>query len=534
MIDFKALIQRFSNFTDCEFYPHQKQAISWFMNSEYDKGVLTGSTGSGKSLLAMGIAQLHNEAETDPEFQRVCYLVSSRPLQIQLEKDFPEAKIMWGRANFRCKKHPRFNCGTCAVSIHNLTVPVGEPKMPKCRGCPYELAKRKVMNSKIQILNYAYFLTEANYVGQFSDYPLIVADESDMLERHLRSMVMVEFNEKTAQRLDLAPPKRKLASSADAISFWKDWAVDSRDKVQQRMLSVVDRISGEMDDETVRKSRELRSLEGILSKMDFFIKNVDDTWIYQSYKGGHTFQPIWLLPDMTEQWFFQHGRKFLFMSATFPPLPIYAKLLGMNPEHVDSLEVPSTFPVENRKVKLLNTGDLRRKTKDAAIPSIKNAIRKIMAHHKGEKGIIHSVSYQLNQAIMEINDDRLMTHDSTNKIDQLNYFMETDQPKVFVSPSSTRGLDLKGDLARFNVLVKMPFQSLGDKLVAARTYSGQTGQIWFISDACQEIVQAAGRTNRNQEDFSVIYVLDICACEKIAQKNDYFPQYFRDAVEIEW
>jgi Rad3-related DNA helicase len=93
---------------------------------------------------------------------------------------------MMGRQNFTCNANPTRTADLC---LHTKTTP--------CRmkgSCEYDHYKKRVLAHPIQILNYHYFLTEANYVGSFSDYPIIVCDEADTLESILTSFIELKIS----------------------------------------------------------------------------------------------------------------------------------------------------------------------------------------------------------------------------------------------------------------------------------------------------------------------------------------------------
>jgi Rad3-related DNA helicase len=131
---------------------------------------------------------------------------------------------------------------------------------------------------------------------------------------------------------------------------------------------------------------------------------------------------------------------------------------------------------------------------------------------------------------MGLNNPRLVTHNSYNKDDVLKQFIES-KDKVFVSPSSTRGVDLPDDLCRFNIIPKAPFQSLRDKLVKSRVYgSGGFGKFWYRAICAQDIVQASGRGVRHKNDHCTTYILDKQAEKLIVDNQGLFPRYWMDAV----
>ena len=104
-----------------------------------------------------------------------------------------------------------------------------------------------------------------------------------------------------------------------------------------------------------------------------------------------------------------------------------------------------------------------------------------MSKHKDEKGIIHTTSYAQLEFIEKYltlkNRLRLIFTEQkgsyNNKSRDRLRFRSRDQiiaehfastrPTVLISPSLHTGLDLKDDYARFQILVKLPYPSKGDR-----------------------------------------------------------------------
>ena len=170
-------------------------------------------------------------------------------------------------------------------------------------------------------------------------------------------------------------------------------------------------------------------------------------------------------------------------------------------------------------------------TFDDELPALLTEIQRLVDKHPNTKGIIHTVSYKLTKAVMGLNDPRFITHNSYNKDDMLREFMESTD-MVFVSPSSTRGVDLPDDLCRFIIIAKAPFQSLGDKLVSSRVHgTGGFGKFWYRAMCAQDIMQASGRGVRHKDDHCVTYVLDKQAEKLIVENQKLFPRYWMEAVD---
>jgi Rad3-related DNA helicase len=220
------------------------------------------------------------------------------------------------------------------------------------------------------------------------------------------------------------------------------------------------------------------------------------------------------------------------MSATFPPANILGKLLGRPPGDFDYFEVPSTFPVENRRVLLNPVANLTHKTFDEEVEKTLGGILEVASDHLDEKGIIHAVSYKLTNIIMDQGLDRFITHNCDNREEAIEEFKASDRSLILVSPSAERGLDLPDDLCGFIIWAKAPFLNLGDKLVSQRVYGSQTGKLWYRSHCAQTIVQGCGRGVRHQEDHCVVYVLDQQINRLILDNRFLFPDYFMKAVDI--
>ena len=322
--------------------------------------------------------------------------------------------------------------------------------------------------------------------------------------------------------------------------MWQDWCEIAKDKVSDGLKRISNALSKE-DESTERYAwliKEYQTLKGLKTKINIFNKSMNTDWIFDEIpdQAGDVraieFKPVWLSPELSNQFFFKHSERFVLLSATFPPPQILSKILGVPTGDIDYITLPSNFPKLNRTVYMKPSGDLSYKTFSKDVGGVISQIKSILKKHPKEKGIIHTVNWKLNKLVMNIPNNRLITHDSANKIDMLKEFMESRQPLVFVSPSSTRGLNLENDLCRFSIIAKMPYQSLADKLVSQRVFGSAMGNAWYASDAAQGIVQATGRAVRSDKDYSVTYVLDRQAVDKILKYQSLFPSYWMEAVEV--
>ena len=79
----------------------------------------------------------------------------------------------------------------------------------------------------------------------------------------------------------------------------------------------------------------------------------------------------------------------------------------------------------------------------------------------------------------------------------------------------TEGVDLKGDLSRFQIVCKVPFPFLGDKLIRKKMNKWDW---WYDLQTAKTIIQSVGRSVRSETDTAVTYILD-SSWERFFNKN---------------
>ena len=106
--------------------------------------------------------------------------------------------------------------------------------------------------------------------------------------------------------------------------------------------------------------------------------------------------------------------------------------------------------------------------------------------------------------------------------------MTINSPTVLLSPSMQEGVDLKGDMSRFQILCKVPYPYLGDKLIRKRM--NKWGW-WYPLQTAKAIVQSVGRSVRTETDEAITYILDE-DWERFWNKNkDVFPPDFKRCIQ---
>jgi ATP-dependent DNA helicase DinG len=513
---------RLSHYRDKPFRDYQEDAVKFILDSEKRFVFLEAPTGSGKSLIAMvaGIAM-----------GGVTYSVHSKVLQTQITQDFPEARSLFGRSNYPCIANDSLSCDECFFTTQT-------PCSQKGR-CKYEVEKKAVLNSQLRILNYDYLLTEINYVGRFSGSPFNIIDEGDNLEATLINFTTLTFTAYALGRLGLASfadsLKKTSKNTEELLNSWKSFAVTAKIRAQSiigKLSSTIDSFGTDISPDQAKVIKERTRVNRLREKITLFLDNVDPTWVLDdSQQDKYIFRPLWLTPELAEAFIWRHATRWVLMSASFLPIHLEAKRLGIPLDEIDYKLLPSTFPVSRRPIHIDPVANLTGKTMDAEVPKLVSRIKEIVTTHPTSKGLIHGVSYKLSQAIINgVDSPRLLIHNSTNRQETLSLFMESEQPYVLVSPSMERGISLEMDLCRFIIVAKAPFAYLGDKIVSARVYGSQLGREWYSATMLLTVLQATGRGMRSADDFCESYILDAQFKRVYEQKPMFLPMWWRESV----
>jgi Rad3-related DNA helicase len=222
-----------------------------------------------------------------------------------------------------------------------------------------------------------------------------------------------------------------------------------------------------------------------------------------------------------------------FMSATILSKDYLCKVAGIKPDAAKFIQVrDSDFPVKNRPIRLMNVAWLSAKTMQESLPKIAKAVDSIMSMHKNDKGIIHTTSYAQLQFIRDNlsreNAARLIETGSTlDREEVIAKHAASKKPTVLISPSLHLGVDLKDDLSRFQIIVKVPYPDLTDRKVAAMKGRDPRWYTWYT---VLRLAQSYGRSVRNKDDFATTYILDSNIDYLLKSAQDMVPKWFSEAI----
>ncbi len=501
------------------FRPHQLEIAAKINASTKYAFMLDAPTGVGKSLIAATVQRILKKP--------ICYVATTKQLQDQLIKDFPYARTVKGRANYVCLKvpnmYPDISAEECNHSDTN-----------ECAfhvNCPYITAKREARSAPIAVLNMAYYLSEANFVGVFSGYDLLIIDEFDTTETQLMSFTELVITRRQLQRLGVPPPKYKTK-----FESWVEWASVTLNVVmkQLRTLEIAEESSrsNSWSTEDIRTLRRKKDLNRLVAKLGFFVKEVDKSWIWYPTEERWSFKPVWV-SKYAPGVLWKHAKKVLGMSATILDPRQVAANTGLNYENrkFDYMLMPSPFPKENRPVYYEPCANIVNKNIDVALPMLAKAVQGIVDKHPDDKILVHTVSYAIRDYLLKkLEKGRIITHSTQDRSIVLNAFKESDKPLVLLSPSMDRGVDLPEEECRVVIICKMPYPYLGDTQVSRRVHASADGNNWYAHKTVSSVIQMAGRGVRSEKDYAATYILDRQFEKLYNEHRSMFPKWFKDAV----
>ena len=436
--------------------------------------LLNGPTGSGKSLIYMGVAKLLEA--------RTLVLVGTKTLQKQLMSDFQSAGMVDIRG------HRNYPCSS------NKKQPIWGQICNSPGKCDYVKAVTKAKRSQIVVSNFAYWMSLARYSknpDQLGDFDLIIIDEAHTAPDWLASMCTIELDRQMVKIMtgDKLPTSSVIATCAN----WARGSMPAAEKTYKMYDNMKDSDPQVMSD-VVNTGKQLRFLS---------IADKDDvTWVKERTSTGVKFLPVWAHP-YAERYLFKKVPKIVMCSATLTRST--AKHLGVS--DYTFIDMLSTFPSENSPFTHKKCVKVDQKITPDGIKKWIDTIDSIIDNHLDSKGIIHCRSYARAKLILEMSRHSgiMVTHKTSNSRRVIKDFKLSTAPRILVSPSVEEGADFPGAQCEFQIIAKVPFLYIKDPVTRLRMDSDKDYSNVVTS---QSIIQMVGRGTRTPTDKCDNYIVD--------------------------
>lgn len=496
-------------------------------------------TGGGKSFICYSFADMVRQ-------NGGCHFITiSKPLQAQYQRDFPapQIEVLKGRANYECT-HPEAEPGADAAYgvctrrhrgilpdcvdpskvrlvtdgegmdedqerklVARMAVALQVP--PEANLCPYWRQLQVCKDVGVTLFNFASFLWQQR-IGRFERRALMVVDECHNIEAELMKFVSMEI---TGWALSLVGARitRTISTKEEFVEWIRQQELVKR---LEKTLGTLGQLSE--DNPEGFAQFEVDAMRSLQAKLEIFMRFLDtsewalETVEYDDRRGDKALKivarPLYARA-FARDLLFDHADRVLVMSATILDIGVWARSLGLSPDEVGHVQTECDFPVENRPVFLTYAGNCGGKHIDQTRPRLVESVKTILERHSGQRGIIHTHSFDLSKLVRkDVASPRFLFQDQFGEDKDKMLEEHARRPdSVIVAPAMAEGVDLKDDLGRFQIILKVPWPWLGDKVVAERKAKDERWYGWL---ACLKLVQSLGRTVRCFDRETQILTLD--------------------------
>ena len=508
-----------SYFPLSSFRPFQEETLVKIDKAlERSKFVLVEApTGSGKSPLAVAFARKFQEQNS-----RTHILTVQKILQDQYHRDFPDFGCQKGKGAYTCLE----DNNSCAEGICN--------RLPKDRKqilmakCPYRRSIEANRSKPVVIHNFDGFYYQKCLSHQFESRPLLIIDEAHNIENKF-----VDFFSFTIRSNGFFRAKgEKFPIYEDVNQYNISLVRTERDRLSKALYDLTKDGDSELDKETYRTSVEM---ERLISKLDGFLNKCQtNEYIFDIIDRGDsnaiTFRPVFA-GEFIYDALFDGVEKVLMFSATILSKEMFCLNIGLDPDDVEYIKVPSTFPAINRPIIAKYAGSMSYRSIQETLPKMMDTLESIIRRSSDHRGIIHSTSERVAEYVRN-NISKDLLHRLTFRKDfvTVNDMMAAHEkiPNSFIVASGLKeGIDLKNDLSRVQIILKVPYLDLSDKRTKRRMTLDKR---WYGYCTALLFIQSVGRSVRSPEDKAITYILDSSFSTFYNMNKAFIPDYIREVL----
>jgi len=484
---------------------YQREAYETVVENldKYDNFMIEAPTGFGKSIVNYMIAK---------HFKTVWYATPQLVLLDQLENDqmikaLGGMEIIKGKQNYKCLiRNTTIDIAPCID--RNFDCPV------KHR-CPWTIIKSRALLSPITGLSFAMLLLTSGLEG-WGKRDLLIVDEADDIEGWaVDQLGTLRF--------------RIVGKPVDIYEVIK-WAKIKQMKVKQELYRL--ETKGRLTPHDAIRLKELQELD---RKLDFFLEDAEenpDNWAFRM-RGRIIELKVLNAGYILRKFLWWRGEKRLISSATIIDPKKFARYTGLKGKTL-YVKIPHVIPAERRPVIYRPIAKMTKSERDERVyKEVADAIEEIAQAHKGTNGVIHAHSYEIAREIekrLKLDGFKVIIHSSKDRNEKFEEFLRSKNA-VFIAVGFSRGIDLKYDLARWQVITKVPYPDQSDIRVW-ELWVKRKQWSWARYQAIKTLVQTVGRITRAPDDYGVTYILDK-SFEGLLKYKKELPSWFLEAVRRE-
>jgi len=546
------------------YFEHQEEILKRASTLLYgvegiDNVIIDAPTGIGKSPINTALArQAESAFITTPQ----------KKLRQQLEEDEdlnPYYSVLRARedygpcpaARLYTDTEEEFDCESCLVNKDPT-----RSCTDREHNCPYWDAKESAMDDSVSVTTFSYLIVDGNLDKwsepnedgdqkrlSFGNRELLVVDEAHALESQVanlhagfsispegiteslyasvRSRIEEEVHENSGGVLTTN-------DISDLLETILKRAGDRQEEIDQQLGTATE------DDVREELLDELQDLRSVSSRLGWLLSD-RTTWVVEAdmvYYQGDKVPAAKVTPVFVSEFLKDHvwnrAEKVVLSTATMPYRDSpdkWAKRLGLDPSRTETISKPMPFPASNREVHTRSIIDRFSGGADADNwGQIVDTLSLIASKHSGEKGLVHTVSYDRAEKLYYSLKANSVLHEQSNpEKSEMDYIREwqTGEKDMLLSPALMEGVDLPDKQCRWQALVKIPYPATGDARVSY-LLDVEKDWDWYYEETAQSVIQSVGRGVRHSEDYCDYYVLDQ-SFEDVMEHAE-IPKWFEEAV----
>ena len=512
--------------------------INLAINEGYKNIILEAGTGIGKSAIATTLANMYDDSYI---------LTMTKQLQKQYLDDFGEMLVeIKGKGNYKCNY--KGNCDFCIRAEYNIA---------RCSDCDYLIAFRKAKKSKNVITNYD-FMYRVGVDNQMLDpRQLLILDEAHNLERKMLMLSSHLLNREyisTKFGIDIFEALMKGEKSYNHIKSESDYWIDVCKKLMKACGENIEKIGGKGKEVQVTLD-EFESNPSKYSSIDYIEKQIleSDLKEFNSIRLGLESKDLIIdVPDFKSikknkmdisaefkpysvsdatQNLLSFGETRIFLTGTLGDMKKFCQWNNINPDNTYYIYEKSPFDVSNRPIYRDFVGNMSGSRRN--VPNWKNKraiskIKQLIGKYPNQKGVIHTSSNEQAFWIMDnLKEYNLLFVGGESRNEVLKEFNESKDDAILIGASIKDGVDLKGDLCRFQIVFKVPYPQLNEQV----KYRKSLDSSWYYYQAVMAIMQAYGRGIRDKDDYCDMYIIDSNFKKLFDYNYNFFNEYFTEALK---
>ena len=512
--------------------------INFAIKNGYKNIILEAGTGIGKSAIATTLANMYEDSYI---------LTMTKQLQEQYLDDFGDMLVeIKGKGNYECNY--KGNCDFCIKAEYNLA---------RCNDCNYLIAFREAKKSKNVITNYD-FMYRVGVGNQMLDSrQLLILDEAHNLERKMLMLSSHELSREyisTKFGIDIFEALMKREVSYSHIKSESKYWIDVCEKLMKVCSEHIEKIEGTGKDVQVTLD-EFENNPSKYSSVDYVEKQIleSDLKEFNSIRLGlesaeliidvpefklikdnkmdisAEFKP-YSVSDATQN-LLEFGNTRIFLTGTLGSMEKFCQWNNINPDNTYYIYEKSPFDVSNRPIYIDFVANMSGSTR--GVPNWKNKkaiskIKELIDRYPNQKGVIHTSSNEQAFWIMDnLKEYNLLFVGGESRNQVLKEFNESKDSAIIIGASIKDGVDLKGDLCRFQIIFKVPYPQLNEQV----KYRKSLDQSWYFYQAVMAIMQAYGRGIRDKDDYCDMYIIDSNFKKLFDYNTGFFNEYFTEALK---